>query len=82
VLLKVQHKDREITKCDRNDNRIKRWKVGERDVSSNEDPSPESSWSGVGQRDGGLERHVRVIHVVTTPCNRSYIVAAATDSRV
>jgi hypothetical protein len=43
---KAQHKEREITKTDRNDNRIKRRKAGERDVSSNEDPSPESSWSG------------------------------------
>jgi hypothetical protein len=42
----VQHKEQEITKRDWNDNRIKRRKVGERDVSSNEDPSLESSWSG------------------------------------
>jgi hypothetical protein len=38
---KAQHKEREIAKCDRNDNRIKRRKAGERGVSSNEDPSPE-----------------------------------------
>jgi hypothetical protein len=42
---KAQHKEREITKRDLNDNRIKRRKAGERDVSSNEDPSPEPSWS-------------------------------------
>jgi hypothetical protein len=38
---KAQHKER-----DRNDNCIKRWKAGERGISSNEDPSPEPSWSG------------------------------------
>jgi hypothetical protein len=43
---KAQHKERQITKRDRNDNRIKRRKAGERGVSSDEDPSPESSWSG------------------------------------
>jgi hypothetical protein len=43
---KAQHKECEIAKRDRNDNRIKRRKEGERDVSSNEDPSSESSWSG------------------------------------
>jgi hypothetical protein len=43
---KAQHKEREIAKRDRNDDRIKRWKAGERGVSSNEDPSPEPSWSG------------------------------------
>jgi hypothetical protein len=43
---KAQHKEREIAKCDRNDNRIKRMKAGERGVFSNEDPSPEPSWSG------------------------------------
>jgi hypothetical protein len=43
---KAQHKEREIAKHDRNDNRIKRRKAGERDVSSNEDSSPEPSWSG------------------------------------
>jgi hypothetical protein len=43
---KAQHKEREIAKCDRNDNRIKRQKAGERDVFSNDDPSPEPSWSG------------------------------------
>jgi hypothetical protein len=43
---KAQHKKRQITKRDRNDNRIKRRKVGELGVSSYEDPSPEPSWSG------------------------------------
>jgi hypothetical protein len=43
---KAQHKEREIAKRDQNDNCIKRWKTGERDVSSNEDPSLEPSWSG------------------------------------
>jgi hypothetical protein len=43
---KAQHKEREIAKRDRNDNRIKRRKAWERNVSSNEDPSPEPSWSG------------------------------------
>jgi hypothetical protein len=43
---KAQHKEREIAKCDWNDDRIKRQKAGERGVSSNEDPSPEPSWSG------------------------------------
>jgi hypothetical protein len=43
---KAQHKECEIAKSDRNDNNIKRRKAGERDVSSNENPSPEPSWSG------------------------------------
>jgi hypothetical protein len=43
---KAQHKEREISKRDRNDNHIKWRKAGERDVSSNEDPSPEPTWSG------------------------------------
>jgi hypothetical protein len=43
---KAQHKEREIAKRDRNDNRIKMRKVGERRVSSNEDLSLEPSWSG------------------------------------
>jgi hypothetical protein len=43
---KVQHKKRQITKRDRNDNRTKRRKEGEAGVSSDEDPSPEPSWSG------------------------------------
>jgi hypothetical protein len=43
---KTQHKKRQIAKRDRNDNCIKRRKVGESGVSSNEDPSPEPSWSG------------------------------------
>jgi hypothetical protein len=33
-------------KRDRNDNRIKRRKAGERDVSSDEDLSPAPAWSG------------------------------------
>jgi hypothetical protein len=43
---KAQHKKRQIAKRDRNDNRIKRRKAGELGVSSDEDLSPESSWSG------------------------------------
>jgi hypothetical protein len=43
---KAQHKKRQIAKCDRNDNRNKRQKAGEQGVSSDEDPSPEPSWSG------------------------------------
>jgi hypothetical protein len=43
---KVQHKEREIAKRDRNDNCIKRRKAGECGVSSNEDLLPELSWSG------------------------------------
>jgi hypothetical protein len=43
---KAQHKKRQIAKRDRNDNRTKKWKVGELGVSSDEDPSPEPSWSG------------------------------------
>jgi hypothetical protein len=43
---KAQHKECEIAKCDRNDNRIKRQKAGKRNISSNEDPLPEPSWSG------------------------------------
>jgi hypothetical protein len=46
VAHKAQHKECQIAKSDRNDNRIKRRKAGERGVSSDEDPSPESSWSG------------------------------------
>jgi hypothetical protein len=42
---KAQHKEREIAKRDWNDNHIKRRKARERNVSSNEDPSPEPSWS-------------------------------------
>jgi hypothetical protein len=42
---KAQHKERQIAKHDRNDNRIKRRKAGERGVSSDEDPSLEPSWS-------------------------------------
>jgi hypothetical protein len=43
---KAQHKELQISKLDRNDNRIKRRKAGERGVSSDEDLSPEPSWSG------------------------------------
>jgi hypothetical protein len=43
---KAQHKKRQITKRDRNNNRTKRRKAGEPGVSSDEDPSPEPSWSG------------------------------------
>jgi hypothetical protein len=42
---KAQHKEREIAKRNWNDDRIKRRKAGEHGVSSNEDPSPEPSWS-------------------------------------
>jgi hypothetical protein len=43
---KAQHKKRQIAKRDRNNNRNKRRKAGELGVSSDEDPSPEPSWSG------------------------------------
>jgi hypothetical protein len=43
---KVQHKKHQITKRDRNNNRTKRRKAWELGVSSDEDPSPEPSWSG------------------------------------
>jgi hypothetical protein len=43
---KAQHKERDIAKRDQNENRINRRKAGKRDGSSNEDPSPEPSWSG------------------------------------
>jgi hypothetical protein len=43
---KARHKKCQLAKRDRNDNRIKRRKAGKLDVSSNEDPSPEPSWSG------------------------------------
>jgi hypothetical protein len=46
VARKAQHKKPQIAKCDRNDNRTKRRKAGEAGVSSDEDPSPEPSWSG------------------------------------
>jgi hypothetical protein len=42
----VQHKKCQISKRDRNDNRIKRRKAGELGISSDEDPSPEPSWTG------------------------------------
>jgi hypothetical protein len=38
---KAQHKEREIAKRDRNDDRIKTRNAAERGVSSNEDPSLE-----------------------------------------
>jgi hypothetical protein len=43
---KEQHKEKEIAKCNRNGNRIKRRKEGEHNVSSNEDPSLSPPWSG------------------------------------
>jgi hypothetical protein len=43
---KVQHKKCQIAKRDRNDDCNKRRKAGELGVSSDEDPSPEPSWSG------------------------------------
>jgi hypothetical protein len=43
---KAQHKKRQITKRDRNDDRNKRRKAGEQGVSSDEDSLPEPSWSG------------------------------------
>jgi hypothetical protein len=42
---KTQHKKRQIAKRDRNDNRTKRRKAGEPGVSTDEDSSPEPSWS-------------------------------------
>jgi hypothetical protein len=42
---KAQHKKCQIAKRDLNDNRIKRRKAGELGISSDEDPSPEPSWS-------------------------------------
>jgi hypothetical protein len=43
---KARHKKRQIVTRDRNDNRTKRRKAGELGVSSDEDTSPEPSWSG------------------------------------
>jgi hypothetical protein len=43
---KAQHKKCQIAKRDQNDNGIKRQKARELGVSSDEDPSPEPSWSG------------------------------------
>jgi hypothetical protein len=43
---KAQHKKRQIAKRDRFDYCIKRRKAGELGISSDEDPSPELSWSG------------------------------------
>jgi hypothetical protein len=42
---KAEHKKCQIAKRDRNDDRNKRRKAGEQGVSSDEDPSPEPSWS-------------------------------------
>jgi hypothetical protein len=42
---KAQHKKHQTAKCDRNDDHNKRRKAGEQGVSSDEDPSPEPSWS-------------------------------------
>jgi hypothetical protein len=44
--MQAQHKECQIAKRDRNDNRIKRRKARERGISFDEDPSPEPSWSG------------------------------------
>jgi hypothetical protein len=41
---KAQNKEQEIAKRDRNDS-TKRRKAGEHSVSSDEDPSPEPTWS-------------------------------------
>jgi hypothetical protein len=43
---KTRHKKRQIAKHNRNDDLNKRRKAGELGVSSDEDPSPEPSWSG------------------------------------
>jgi hypothetical protein len=43
---KAQHKKSQITKDYRNDDHNKKRKAGERGVSSDEDLSPEPSWSG------------------------------------
>jgi hypothetical protein len=43
---KAQHKEKEITKHNWNNNCIKRRKAGKHGVSSDEDPSPEPAWSG------------------------------------
>jgi hypothetical protein len=43
---KAQHKKHQIAKRDRKDNCTKRREAGELGVSSDEDPSPEPSWSG------------------------------------
>jgi hypothetical protein len=42
---KAQHKKRQIANRDCNDDRNKRRKASERDVSSDVDPLPEPSWS-------------------------------------
>jgi hypothetical protein len=42
---KEHHKEKEIAKHYRNDNRIKCRQVGERNVSSDEDLSPSPAWS-------------------------------------
>jgi hypothetical protein len=43
---KAPYNKRQITKHDSNDDRNKRRKAGDTGVSSDEDPSPEPSWSG------------------------------------
>jgi hypothetical protein len=43
---KARHKEKGITNRDRNDDRIKRRKAGEANISSNKDPSPPPLWSG------------------------------------
>jgi hypothetical protein len=43
---KAEHKAQDIAKHDRNDDRIKCCRVGERDVSFDEDPSPAPAWGG------------------------------------
>jgi hypothetical protein len=62
---KVQHKKCQIAKRDRNDNCTKRRKAGELGVSSDEDPSPEPSWSGDVASAAVDWRHVGVVLVVT-----------------
>jgi hypothetical protein len=58
---KEHHKEKEIAKHYRNDNRIKCRQVGERNVSSDEDlsPSPALEQKRAQCRDQ-LEQHVRV----------------------
>jgi hypothetical protein len=49
---KLRHKEKEIAKHDRNDERIKRRKVGDTNVSSNEDLSPPPAWRGRAEHGG------------------------------
>jgi hypothetical protein len=44
---KARHKKHQIAKQDRNDDHNKRREAGEQGVSSDKDPSPKPSWSGV-----------------------------------